>query len=95
MRYAGMFLGRKYDIRTFSCVFAHHLRQHPMRRNSRAMDKEEYSKNIGAPKAYIRALWLAKDNPTTLILDDMNLIISLDGKVRNKDEQETDDTESR
>ena len=86
MKYAEMFLDCQYDELTFSCVFAHHIRQHPNRRHSRAMPFDEYCKHVGAPMVYVTALRLAEDNPTTLILDDMNLIVSIDGKVRNKDD---------
>lgn len=86
MRYAKFFLDDQYDDLTFSCVFAHHIRQHPRRKNFCAMQIDEYCKIVEAPAVYIMALRLAEDSPTAAILEEMNLTLGQDGKLRNKDD---------
>ena len=88
MRYAQLFPNCEFEIKTFSCVLMHHMRQHPDRNDYRALTIEQYAKIVGAPAIYIKALALAEDHPTDFILDEMGLIIErpLGGKLRNKDD---------
>ena len=89
MRYAKMFPNSEFEINTFSCVLAHHIRQHPDRKDCRAMSIDEYSKIVGAPVVYVKALALAADHPSELILDEMGLVLDrhFAGKLRNKNDE--------